>query len=298
MKNRPLVSVVMNCYNGEKFLRQAVESVLAQSYENWEIIFWDNQSTDLSAEIFNSFQDPRLKYHRAPKHTLLYEARNYALEKTSGEFLAFLDVDDWWLPERLEKQIPLFADPEVGILCCNYSVVSTPKNKQWLAHANAVPTGWVLEDLLKTYYVGLLTLVVRRTALDTIGRAFDPRYHIIGDYDLVVRLADHWKLDYVHEPLACYRLHAENESVKRRLLQVEELEGWLAEVKETAAFGPSVNLNVVEARITYIKTMYELLSANKTGAFGLIRRLPWGVDKLRLLLALLLPTRIVRQLKN
>ena len=72
MSEEPLVSILMNCYNGEKFLREAIESVLAQTYLNWELIFWDNQSTDQSADIFNSYDDKRLKYFYASKHTLLY----------------------------------------------------------------------------------------------------------------------------------------------------------------------------------------------------------------------------------
>ena len=97
MKNEPLVSVIMNCFNGEEYLREAVNSIIKQNYENWEIIFWDNQSTDKSAEIFKSYKDSRLKYYYAPSHSnILYEARNYALKKPNGDFIAFLDVDDWW----------------------------------------------------------------------------------------------------------------------------------------------------------------------------------------------------------
>ena len=100
MTEQTLVSVIMNCFNGEKFLREAIDSVLAQKYQNWELIFWDNQSTDSSAEIVKSYDDPRIYYFYAPQHTLLYEARNYAIQKSKGEFLAFLDVDDWWEPTR------------------------------------------------------------------------------------------------------------------------------------------------------------------------------------------------------
>ena len=96
MSENPIVSIIMNCYNGEKYLREALVSILAQTYKNWELIFWDNQSTDKSVEIFKSYADERLKYFYAPTHTLLYEARNYAIEKASGEFYAFIDVDDWW----------------------------------------------------------------------------------------------------------------------------------------------------------------------------------------------------------
>ena len=117
---KPLVSVIINCFNGEKYLCEALDSVITQTYKNWEIIFWDNQSTDKSAEIFKSYKDSRLKYYCASSHTaILYEARNYALKKTNGDFIAFLDVDDWWLPNKLEKQIPLFDDPNVGLVYGN-----------------------------------------------------------------------------------------------------------------------------------------------------------------------------------
>src|SRR5829696_2506866 len=106
----PLVSVIMNCFNGEKYLREAIDSVLAQSYTNWEIIFWDNQSTDDSARIVRSYRDPRLKYFYAPTHLPLYGARNHAIDRAAGELIAFLDVDDWWIPSKLEQQVPLFAD--------------------------------------------------------------------------------------------------------------------------------------------------------------------------------------------
>ena len=119
MKEHPVVSVVINCYNGEKYLQQAIDSVLAQSYEDWEVIFWDNRSTDRSAEIVLGYRDTRFRYFHAPRHTPLYEARNYAIERARGDLIAFLDVDDWWFPSKLERQVPLFVDPLVGIVCSN-----------------------------------------------------------------------------------------------------------------------------------------------------------------------------------
>ena len=117
---KPLVSVIINCFNGEKYLCEALDSVIIQTYKNWEIIFWDNQSTDKSAEIFKSYKDSRLKYYCASSHAnILYEAKNYALQKANGDFIAFLDVDDWWLPNKLDKQIPLFDDPDVALVYGN-----------------------------------------------------------------------------------------------------------------------------------------------------------------------------------
>ena len=113
---KPLVSIIMNCYNGERFLQESIKSVLSQTYENWELIFWDNQSKDKSAEIFKSFNDKRLKYYFAEKHTLLSEARNEAIKRSTGEFVAFLDTDDYWERDKLELQLPLFKNPEVGVV--------------------------------------------------------------------------------------------------------------------------------------------------------------------------------------
>ena len=80
MHNQPLVSILINCYNGEKYIREAIDSVIAQTYANWEIIFWDNQSIDSSASIVKSYNDVRIKYYYAPTHTLLYDARKLARE--------------------------------------------------------------------------------------------------------------------------------------------------------------------------------------------------------------------------
>ena len=99
----PLVSVVMNCYNGEKFLKEALDSVYSQTYQNWEIIFWDNCSTDNSRCIAGSF-DLRLKYYKSSEIINLGAARKSAVEKCSGVFIAFLDVDDKWFSKKLEIQ--------------------------------------------------------------------------------------------------------------------------------------------------------------------------------------------------
>lgn len=108
----------MNCFNSETYLSDSIESVLSQTYQNWELIFWDNKSTDSSASIFKSFTDKRLKYFYAKKHTTLGEARNKALEKVTGKFVAFLDCDDLWLERKLEKQLQYFKG-NVGIVICD-----------------------------------------------------------------------------------------------------------------------------------------------------------------------------------
>ena len=118
----------MNCYNGEKFLFQSVESIINQTYTNWELIFWDNKSKDQSAKILKSFNDKRIKYYLTEEHSLLYKARNLALKKCNGEFISFLDVDDWWDPNKLQHQIKKFSDERVGLVYSKYWFVNQRKN--------------------------------------------------------------------------------------------------------------------------------------------------------------------------
>lgn len=103
----PMVSVIINCYNSERFLREAIDSVIAQTFQDWELIFWDNQSTDGSVEIVKSYDDSRITYYYAPEHTNLGQGRINALEKANCEWVSYLDADDHWFPTKLEKQISL-----------------------------------------------------------------------------------------------------------------------------------------------------------------------------------------------
>ena len=118
--NKPLVSIIMNCYNGEKYLDESLKSIINQTYKNWELIFWDNLSTDNSKRIFEKYKDKRFKYFQAKKHTVLYKARNLAIKNTNGEFIAFLDTDDIWLKDKLSQQIKLFYNKNIGLVYGNY----------------------------------------------------------------------------------------------------------------------------------------------------------------------------------
>ena len=91
----------MNCRNGERFLKNSLKSILNQTYKSWELIFWDNKSTDKSYQILSKIKDKRIKYFLAKKITSLYKARNLAIAKAKGKYICFLDVDDWWAKNKL-----------------------------------------------------------------------------------------------------------------------------------------------------------------------------------------------------
>ena len=144
--NQPLVSIIMNCYNGESYLPESIESLLSQSYKNWELIFWDNQSKDKSSEILKSYKDERIKYFYANEHTSLYKARNLAIEKSKGNFIAFLDTDDLWNREKLELQMPFFNDPDVGVVFSNLWMLKKNEKKKKLYTNKKLPKGKIYNE--------------------------------------------------------------------------------------------------------------------------------------------------------
>lgn len=294
----PLVTILMNCYNGERYLREAIDSVLGQTYKNWELIFWDNRSTDSSASIFKSYDDTRLKYFYAENHTLLYEARNLALKKANGQLIAFLDVDDCWFADKLERQVTLFANSDVGFACSNYFVINQSRQRKRLAHKKIMPDGNVLEILLKDYYVGLLTLIVRRQAISGYIKTFGDAYHIIGDFDLAIRLASEWKMAYTKEPLAIYRIHGNNESTKHLRTAILEIEGWLKQYSLHMNIGNAKNFRWVKIRLTYLRFFDNLLSNRRLLAFKNFLELPYCALKVRAMFVLFLPKRAIQLLKN
>ena len=118
MENKPFVSIITPCWNCEKYIAETIESVLAQTYDNWEMIIVDDCSTDHSYEIALEYskKDNRIKVYRMEQNSGAARCRNRAIEKSKGEYLAFIDSDDIWLPEKLEKQLKFMH--ENG---CNFS---------------------------------------------------------------------------------------------------------------------------------------------------------------------------------
>ena len=189
---------------------------------------WDNQSNDNSKSVFNSFNDKRFKYF-SPTHTNISIAKNFAMEKTNMYLIAFLDVDDWWHKDKLKKQIKLFNNPNISITATNFWVFSQKKNNYWKYNKKSILTNDTLNSQLKDYRIGLLTIMIRRSALNKMNKIMNPDYHIIGDFDLVIRLLAKNKFDYIHEPLAYYRLHTNNETNKKRINQADELNRWISD---------------------------------------------------------------------
>ncbi len=295
MDNTPLVSILMNCHNGEKYLHAAIDSVISQSYQNWEIIFLDNESTDDSLSIAKSYNDSRIFCHSTSKYIELYEARNIAISKSKGEFIAFLDVDDWWFSDKLKRQIPLFSDPKVGLVHSNYQITNGFGNK--VSSRKRLPEGSVTNHLLDNYYIGFLTVVIRRSVFEDGSPPFDTRYHIIGDFDLVLRISIKWFFSCVQDALACYRLHGENETILKEGRYVEDLSRWL---QNNEALYVSLGCKGFEKQkqtAWYLKGIYLINGKKYKLLFLHLFSLSLSLKTIKLLIILIFPKKILKYFK-
>jgi len=236
MNNAPLVSILMNCFNGERYLRESIDSIFSQTYQNWELVFWDNQSTDKSKAIFDSYQDSRLKYYYAPEHTDLGGGRANAFKYLSGDYIAVLDTDDLWLSSKLEKQIQLFADPDVGVAISD-TLFFNETDERALYDGHYPPEGNVFRELLTGYFVSLETLMLRKSVVDRLDYGFDADFSFIADFDLVLRSAQISKLAIYKEVLAKWRVHEESDSWQSSVFFSEERERWIEkQAKQDSSF--------------------------------------------------------------
>tara|TARA_B100000965_G_C19576998_1_gene751762 strand:+ start:1416 stop:2195 length:780 start_codon:yes stop_codon:yes gene_type:complete len=245
--NSPLVSIIINCFNGEKYLSKCIKSILNQDYQNFEIIFWDNLSSDNSKEIIKSFVDNRIKYFSSKKFLNLYEARNEAIQKTNGKYITFLDTDDFWSKDKLKKQVDfLRINKNYKIVYSNSYTINEKNKKKYLTFKH-LPYGNITKKLLKSYTIGILTVCIDKSIFKDYK--FDKRLNILGDFDFFINLSKTFEIGCIQEPLAFYRVHEQNYSTIKIKTYIDELKNWIDENKITLnKEGYSVN-----------KQRYELL---------------------------------------
>ena len=212
--SRPRVSVVIPTYNRAALLIEAVESALAQTFGDLEVIVADDGSTDGSAERVEELGDVRIQVLRLDHSGTPAVARNAALSRSRGELAAFLDSDDVWFPEKLARQVAVLdRSPDVGLVCSNASVIDEDGNEisdRYLPPDEGA-SGDVLEKLLDVNFVVNSSAVARRELVQRAGGlSEDPRLRAVEDYDLWLRLAATGKVVYLAESLAGYREHGES----------------------------------------------------------------------------------------
>jgi len=290
----PLISVVINCYNGERFLKDAIDSVYAQTYRNWEIIFWDNGSTDGSAVIAKNYNS-RLKYFLSEKNTGLGKARKMAISQASGEYVAFLDCDDYWYSDKLQLQVPLFNNLKVGLVYSNYLIDRFGKKK--VSSGKYLPNGNILDDLLDRYSVGFLTVIIRKDILFDRDMCIDDRYDIIHDFDLIIRIASEYRLECVQDVLACYRHHDDSETAKKLDIQISELESWLVENGKNCKISSSKNFYRQKDVSMYLKGLTLIYKQRNLRALRYFFELSFCVEKIKLFILIFVPKFVILHFK-
>lgn len=210
----PKVSINLCCYNSEKYLRETLDSIVNQTYKDWELIIINDGSSDSTEVIINEYikQGYPIIYYYQENKGLGY-SRNEALKRSQGEYIAFIDHDDIWMPDKLEKQaFVLKNEYDVDFLYSNYFIIKGRQNI--LASRRQQPQGHVFERFLYDYPVAILTVMVRKKAIEGFGNLFDRDLNLAEDYDFFMRLLYKSKAIYQNEPLAIYRLHSNMSSIK------------------------------------------------------------------------------------
>lgn len=204
------VSVIIPNYNYGRFLSEAIDSVLAQTYRNIEIIVVDDGSTDDSLKILADYEKKGIKVI-IQKNNGVGAARNSGAAKSKGEFIAFLDADDIWLPTKIERQLKQFTD-EIGLVTCGMREFDS-STKKTLSYFMSKKTDWTVREILLLDYpvVSGSAIMVRRSAFEAVG-GFDERkeMHPTEDWEFFYRLARVAQVFFVPEVLVEYRNHGNN----------------------------------------------------------------------------------------
>ena len=251
-KEEPLVSVIINCYNGERFLDEAINSVYAQSYQNWEIIFWDNDSTDNSALIAKSY-DERLKYFLSKETTSLGIARNMAMKKTNGKYITFLDCDDLHLPEKIAIQLEVMKTNDTVLSYGSWIEINTD-GSEIKKHKIINQNSNVFEQLLYKYNVNFQTLMIDKNFIESNNICFDSNLLFSPDFNLVMRIAYSNNISSIDNYLAKYRVHSDSMSHKYQEEKYNEVKYNMKILGDLGAKDKYLNYNLISrAKIFRIK---------------------------------------------
>lgn len=209
----PTVSVVIPAYNRAHLLGRAINSVMSQTLDDWELLVVDDGSTDNTEEVVSAFQDPRVKYLRHVSNRGATAARNTGIKAAVGEFVGFLDSDDEWLPQKLEAQVAIFQEnpgkyPNLGVVLTGTKAIDGRTGQ--IREGTPRFHGNVYHVPFRESLNGNCTLLVRRDCFDEVGY-FDEGLPASQLWDMVVRLARKYEFDAVPDKLVVtHRNHGDH----------------------------------------------------------------------------------------
>ena len=215
MSDAPHVSVLIPTYNGEEFVGDAIESVLAQTFDDFELLIVDDASTDDTIGVAESYDDDRIVVHRSEENLGIARNMNRAVGLADGELLAFLDQDDLWKAEKLKRHVDAHSASGAAVVYSNVDIVTlTDRRIERVRPPRPEPAG---ESLVRQLYVSLNFIrtfsgvTIQRSAWEDVN-GLDTDLTTSADYDLYLRLAENHEFERVDQTLVVKRQHAENTS--------------------------------------------------------------------------------------
>ena len=201
----------MNCYNGQEYLKDSLNSVINQTYKNWELIFYDNCSNDKSKNFFEyKKNNSKFKYFKSKKKEKLGVARYNALKKIKGSFFLFFDCDDYLLPSKLKTQIKFFKK-KTGAVYSNSLFFSKFRNRKiYGVDENNIKKTFY--DLIENYNLSLDTVIFSTKQVKKLSHHIDKRFDLIHDLDLIIRLSKISEINYCPFVLSHWRAHSASSS--------------------------------------------------------------------------------------
>ena len=215
----PTVSVIIHTYNNEKFIVETVESVLNQTYKDYEIIIVDDGSVDGTRDALIPYMQ-KIRYHYKENGGIA-SAKNAGICLSQTEFVAFLDHDDLWVPDKLQLQMECFNENlQVGLVYSKYT--SFRDGKELRTKPEKGYSGWIFKELLSKSFIQTSTVVVKRECLDAVG-PYDETFSLGDEYDMFLRIAQKFQCGFVDKGLTRYRVHDTNASNNDFLFDNENL---------------------------------------------------------------------------
>lgn len=204
------ISIIINCHNSEAYIEQSISSILNQTYKSFELIIFDNYSTDNTKKIAKSFKDSRVKYFKTDKKYHLGKARELATKKVQNNWISFLDSDDLWLPTKLFEQAEYIKRKKnIGLVYTDFSYIdknSTDLKKK--SYTKFYKT-FVLKKLIKKNYVCFSSIIFNKKIIKT-NHIFNPILKNSEDYDLLLKIAQTSSIGSINKKLVKYRIHENN----------------------------------------------------------------------------------------
>ena len=285
------VSIIVNCRNGSKYLDDCLSSIKNQKFKNWELIFFDNCSTDNSYELYKKYKDKRFRYIKSNKVLKLYKARNLACKKAEGKYIAFLDVDDWWDVDYLFSRSNEIKNTKYDFLFCE-NFFYFQKQKKFKRNKITRKSKKIYDDLAKNYFVIISGLMIKNKFIKKIGYFYE-HYNVIGDFELVMRGAELGKFHLIKKGLLFYRIHGKNFLNLNRKMYFQEFNDWFSKERKKKSKSFLKNYNNFTDKLNELEISYLLFEERNIVLFNKILNCQKISTKFKFLLGFCLPVKFL-----